>query len=92
MKKHETSYTNPPIHIYINMINNRPVLKIKDGLMLELQTPESMKLCSSTNKLINKTNNGENVPSLEAAEAVIVQRNSVRYYVLLCSINLMLIC
>ena len=48
IKKHETFPTNPPIHIYINRINNRLVLKIKDGYKLELQTPETMKLFGST--------------------------------------------
>ena len=48
IKKHETFPTNPPIHIYINRINNRLVLKIKDGYKLKLQTPETMKLFSST--------------------------------------------
>ena len=47
-KKHETLPTNPPIHIYINRINNRLVFKIKDGYKLELQTPETMKLFGST--------------------------------------------
>ena len=36
-KKHETLITNPPVHIYINSINTRPVLEIKDGYKLELQ-------------------------------------------------------
>ena len=30
IKKHETLATIPPIHLYINRINNRLVLKIKD--------------------------------------------------------------
>ena len=44
MKKRETLPTNPPIHIYINRIDNRLVFKIKDVYKLELQTPETMKL------------------------------------------------
>ena len=32
-----------------------------------------MKLSGSTKKLIDKTNNRENVPSLEAVEVVLVQ-------------------
>ena len=36
IKKHETLTTNPPIHVYINRINNRLVFKIKDGYKLEL--------------------------------------------------------
>ena len=30
IKKHETLATVPPIHVYINRINNRLVFKIKD--------------------------------------------------------------
>ena len=43
IEKHETLTTIPPIHVYINRINNRSVFKIKDGYKLELQTPETMK-------------------------------------------------
>ena len=39
IKRHETLPTIPPIHIYINRINNRLMFKIKDGYNLELQTP-----------------------------------------------------
>ena len=38
----------PPIHVYINRINNRLVFRIKDGYELELQTLETMKLFGST--------------------------------------------
>ena len=44
---------------------------------IELQIPESMKLFGSTKKLINKTKNGENVPSHEVIEVVLVQCNLV---------------
>ena len=47
IKKHETLTTNPPIHVYINRINNRLVFKIKDGYKVELQTLETMKLFGS---------------------------------------------
>ena len=40
----KTLPTNPPSHIYINMINNRLVFKIPDGYKFELQTPETMKV------------------------------------------------
>ena len=52
-KKHET-LTVPPIHVYINRINNRLVVKIKDGYRLELQTPETMKIFDSTKYLIDR--------------------------------------
>ena len=55
IKKHERLTTIPPIHVYINRINNRLVFKIKDGYKLELQTPETMKLFGSTKRLIGKT-------------------------------------
>ena len=45
--------------------------------MLELQTPDTMKLFGSTKKLIKKTQNGQNVPSLEVVEVVLVQCNLV---------------
>ena len=41
IKNHETLLSNVPIYIHINRIINRLVLKIKDGYMLELQTPET---------------------------------------------------
>ena len=53
------------------------MFKIKDGHKLELQAPETMKLFGSTKKLIDKTKNGENVPSLEVVEVVLVQCNLV---------------
>ena len=45
--------------------------------MLELQTPETIKLFGSTKKLTEKTKNGENVPSLAVIEVVLVQCNLV---------------
>ena len=36
IKKYETGTTIPPIHVYINRINNRLVFKIKDSYKLEL--------------------------------------------------------
>ena len=77
IKKHETLTTIYPIHVCINGINNRLVFKIKDRYKLELQTPETMKLLDRTKKLIDKTKNGEKVPSLEIVEAVLVQCNLV---------------
>ena len=43
IKKHETLFTNPPIHVYINRIINRLVFEIKNGYKMELQTPETVK-------------------------------------------------
>ena len=48
---------------------------MKDGYKLELQIPEKMKLFGGTKNLIDKTENGENVTSLEVVEVVLVQCN-----------------
>ena len=64
--------TIPPIHVYINRNNNKLVFKLKDGYRLELQTSETVKLFGSTKELIEKTKNGQNVPSLEVVEVVLV--------------------
>ena len=77
LQKHETLTTIPPIHAYINRINNRLVFKIEDGYKLQLQTSGRMKLFGSTKKLIDKTKNGEKGPSLEVLEVVVVQCNLV---------------
>ena len=75
IKRHETLTTISPIHVYTNRINNRLVFKIKDAHKPGLQTPETMKSFDSTKNLIEKTKNGEKVPSLEALEVVLLQRN-----------------
>ena len=76
------------MHMYINRINKRLVFKIKDWYKLELKSSEPMNLFGSTHKLIDKAKNGENVPSLEVVEVVLVWRN----YIILRLINLMLTC
>ena len=48
------------------------MFKLKDGYRLELQTSETVKLFGSTKELIEKTKNGQNVPSLEVVEVVLV--------------------
>ena len=73
IKKHKTLSTNPPIHVYINRINNRLAFKIKDGYKLELQTHQTMKLFGTSKKLIDKTKYEENVPSLEVIEVFLLQ-------------------
>ena len=69
-KKYETLTGNPPVKIYPKKIKNRIVFKIKTGYKLELLTPETMKLLGSTNKLVDKDKNSENVPKLEIVEVV----------------------
>ena len=63
IKKHKLSATNPLAHVYINRNNKRVLFKIKDGYKPELQTFQTRKL-----KIINKSKNGENIPSLEVDE------------------------
>ena len=60
------------IQIYINKIENRITLKIKNGYSLELLTKETMKLLGSTKNKIAKDESGENVPHLEITEVVLV--------------------
>ena len=49
------------------------MFKIKDEYKQEIPMPETMKLFASTKKIIDKTKNGENIPSFEVAEVVLVQ-------------------
>ena len=65
-------YSCPSIQVYINRINNRLAFKIKDGYKLELQMPKKIKLFESKKKLIDKKRIGENVPSTEVVEIVLV--------------------
>ena len=75
IKKYGTLTTISPIHFYIHRSNNRSVFRIKNEYKLEWQTPETMKLFGSTKKLIDKTKDRENVPSLEVVEVVLVHCN-----------------
>ena len=56
-------------HIYINIINNRLVLKIKDEYKLELKKVRNLK----KKKKILTIKNDKNVASLEVVEVVSVQ-------------------
>ena len=76
IKNRKKLISNPPIYIYINVINNRLVFEINDACKIELKIPEIMKLFGSTKKLVDKKN-GENLPSLEVIEAVLVRCNLV---------------
>ena len=98
-KKDETTKKHP-IHVYINRINNRLVVKIKGWFKIGLQMPKTMKLFGSTKKLIDKIKNEEKVPTLEVVEVFLVQFNlannqhqqNLKYYSLLLKIRLKLIC
>ena len=78
IKKHETVANNAPINICISMINNRLLFVTKDGNKLELRSSETMKLFGSTIKLMFKTKNRENIPSIEVVAVVLVQCNLVK--------------
>ena len=69
--------TNPLIHIFINRINNKLVLKEKDEYKLEFQTPEIMKLFPGTKKQNDIKRNGENAATLEEVELFLVQWNLI---------------
>ena len=78
IKKHEILIDNLPVQIYANKIKNRIVFKIKNGYKLELLTPETMKLLGSTNKVVDKDENSENVPKLESVEVALVHCNLIK--------------
>ena len=77
LKKHSESVDNPSIRMYINRIENKITFKIKNGYYLEFLTPETMKLLGSTERIITKDKNGENVPHLEVVQLVLVHCNLV---------------
>ena len=78
IKKHEALTDNPSIKIYSNKIKNRIVFKIKTGYKLKLLTPETIKLLESTNKVVDKDKNSENVLILESVEVVLDHCNLVK--------------
>ena len=42
IKEHETLRSIPPIHVYVSLISNRLVFKIKDGYNLERKNGENL--------------------------------------------------
>ena len=72
IKKHETIADVSPVLIYVNVINNRTVFKIKSGYKLELLSKETMRLLGSTTNSIDKYKNSELVPKLESVDLVLV--------------------
>ena len=76
IKKLETLTSIPPIHAYIDRINNRLVFKIKNEYKL---MPKTMKVFGKTKTLLDKTENGGNVLSLEVVEIILFQCNLVDY-------------
>ena len=72
LKKHEEDIVKPSVQIYVNKIENSIRFKIKNGYILELLTPEIMKLLGSTENKITKDKNSENLTHLEITEVVLV--------------------
>ena len=68
---------NLPIQICPNKIKHRTVFKIKTGYKLELLSSEAMKLLGSVKKDVDKDKDGEDVPTLESVEFVLVHCNLV---------------
>ena len=77
LKKHGENIVTPSIRKCVNKIENRIMIKSETEYYLDLLTPETMKLLGSTENKIIKDKNGENVPHLEIAEAVLVHCNIV---------------
>ena len=71
LKKHGENADNPSIKLTIWLHLN---LKMDS---LELLTTETTKLLGSTENIITKDQNGENVPHLEITEVVLVNCNIV---------------
>ena len=53
------------------------MVKIKDRYKLKLKSRQTMKHFGGRNKLIEKTKNRENIPSLDKVEEVLVQCNLI---------------
>ena len=75
IKNHKKLPFKPAFFIYINKMDDRVMFIIKNAYQPELQTPETMKLFVSTQKLTGKTKTCENVPSHRVFEVVLAQYN-----------------
>ena len=75
IKKHEILADKLPVQIYVNKIQKRVTFEIKSGYYLKLLTLETLKLLGSTEEIIIKDKNDENVPHLEVTELVLVHYN-----------------
>ena len=72
IKKHEAVADNPTVKTYINKMKNHVVFKIKTGYKLELLSKETMRLLRSTEQVVAKDKNGENVPKLEIVDVILM--------------------
>ena len=75
LKKHGENHNTPSVRIYVKKIENGITFKIKTKYILELLTPETMKLLGSTENKITKVRNIKNVLHLEITEAELVHCN-----------------
>ena len=75
LKNHGENIDKPSLQIYVNKIENSVTFKIKNGYILELLTPETMKLLGSIKNKITTDKNDENLPHLEITELVLVHCN-----------------
>ena len=71
LKKHNKSFDNPSIRIYVNKIENRVTSEIKRGCYLEILTHETMILLGGAESKITNNKNGENELHLEITEVVL---------------------
>ena len=78
IKINVTLTENSPVQIYPNKTKNKIVFKIKTGYKLELLTSETMRILGSTEKVVDKDKNSENVPKLESGEVVLVHCSLVK--------------
>ena len=71
-KKHKTIAYNPPIKTFIRKIKRYVVFKIKTSYNLVLLSEETMRLLGSTEKVVAKEKNSENVPKLEIVDVILM--------------------
>ena len=64
-KNFDKNIDKPSVQIYVNKIENRVTLKIKNEYSLELFTSETVKLLGSIENKITIDKNSETVPHLE---------------------------
>ena len=75
VKKYGEDTDDPSIIYYVNKLENRITVEIKNGYYLELLIPETMKLLGTTENKITEDKNCENVPHIENTKVVLVQSN-----------------
>ena len=66
--------------MYLNTVQNRITFKIESGFYLELLTSETLKLPGSTEQIMTKDKNGENLLQLETNKLVLVIQAATKYF------------